>query len=127
MKVIIAGSRDIGSTVYNGRRIQTCSISAIDDAVEESGFSITEVVSGCAFGVDKLGEVWAETNDIPIKKFPADWDLHGRKAGYVRNSQMADYADALIAVWDGKSRGTANMIELAKKKGLKIYVFCLKD
>lgn len=126
MKTIIAGSRDIGSTMYNDRRIQSACTSVIEHAVKESGFNITEVVSGCAFGVDKLGETWAEDNSIPIVKFPADWDLHGRKAGYVRNAQMAEYADALIAIWDGKSKGTANMIELAKNKELKVYVFCLE-
>ena len=112
MKVIIAGSRGITS-IYHLRR-----------ALQESGFfwSITEVVSGTARGVDKLGEEWAIEKGIPIKRFPADWDTHGKRAGYLRNAEMADYADALLALWDGKSRGTKHMIDLARKKGLRVYV-----
>ena len=73
-------------------------------------------------GVDSMGEEWAKSKSIPVRRFPADWDGLGKAAGFIRNAEMADYADALIAVWDGKSRGTANMIEVAKKKGLKVHV-----
>lgn len=109
MKVIIAGGRDIWDR------------EAVDAAVEESGFEITEVVCGGAPGVDTLGARWAKRNSIPIKVFPAEWARLGRSAGPVRNMQMAKYADALIAVWDGQSHGTRNMIETAKLRGLKIY------
>lgn len=71
---------------------------------------ITEVVSGTARGADYLGEEYANENGIPIKSFPADWDNYGKAAGPIRNRQMAEYADVLIAVWDGKSKGTNNMI-----------------
>lgn len=110
MKVIIAGSRSI--TDY----------SVVAEAVEKSGFEITEVVSGCAGGVDRLGEKWAKNHKIPIKKFPAQWSKYGKSAGYVRNGAMARYADALIAVWDGVSRGTKHMMDLAKKEGVKFYI-----
>jgi hypothetical protein len=58
-----------------------------------------------------------------VKSFPADWRLYGRSAGMIRNRQMANYADALLAIWDGRSPGTANMISLAKERELRLYVF----
>lgn len=111
MKVIIAGSRSI---------IDPAIVVA---AVEASGFKIAEVVSGCCRGVDKLGEKWAEDRGLPVKRFLANWGKHGKSAGPIRNREMAEYADALIAIWDGKSRGTANMIEEAEKRGLKVFVY----
>jgi hypothetical protein len=81
------------------------------------------VVSGCARGVDRNGEAYAAKHGIPVALFPADWANLGKKAGMVRNCEMADYADALIAIWDGKSSGTKHMIDTAKSKGLKVYVF----
>jgi len=110
VRTIIAGSRSI--TDFHQVRV----------AIEFSGIKITEVISGCARGVDTLGEQWAITADVPIKRFPADWGKLGKSAGYLRNQQMADYADALIAVHDGVSRGTADMIRRAKKRGLVVYV-----
>jgi hypothetical protein len=110
MKTIIAGSRNIEE------------FEDIMSAVDESGFDITEVVSGTAKGVDTLGEAWASFHSIPIKRFRPQWNKYGRGAGIVRNGQMARYADALIAIWDGKSPGTKNMIDKATKEGLKVYV-----
>lgn len=87
--------------------------------------SEVEIVSGTCRGADLLGEEWAIKTDTSIKRFPADWDKHGKSAGYIRNSEMAEYSDALVAFWDGKSKGTSHMIDLAKKKGLKVrIVFC---
>jgi len=116
MKTIIAGSRSI--TDYN----------EVKKAVEESGFEITEVVSGaCPTGVDPLGEKYAFLNDIPLKRFPAQWDRYrsakGKNpGGMIRNREMAAYAEALIAVYDGVSPGTKNMITEAQLKGLKVHV-----
>lgn len=109
MKVIIAGSRHIND------------MSALRRAIELSKFDITEIVSGGASGVDTLGEIYAAEKGIPVKRFPADWDKHGRSAGPIRNGEMAEYADALIAVWHGASRGTANMIKQASYKKLRIH------
>ena len=110
MRTIIAGSRNITD------------LSVVREAVERSGFSVTEVVSGGARGVDRLGERLAGILEVPCRVFPADWDAHGRSAGAIRNGEMADYADALVAVWDGRSRGTANMISQARRRGLEVYV-----
>lgn len=109
MKVIIAGSRTI--TDYQ----------AVREAIESSGFRIREVVSGHAKGVDTLGEFWAYSQHIPLMQFPAEWEKYGNMAGPIRNREMAEYADALILVWDGKSHGSANMLKTAKEHGLKIY------
>ncbi len=109
MKTIIAGSRSLHD--YD----------AVCKAIENSLFDITEVVSGTANGVDRMGEIWASENGIPVKRFPADWNRHGKAAGPIRNQQMGDYAEALIAITTG-SPGTRNMIEYAKKKGLKVFV-----
>jgi hypothetical protein len=111
MRTIIAGSR--GITDYEEVR----------KAIIDSGFIITEVVSGaCPTGVDPLGERWAYLNDIPVKRFPADWDKFGKGAGPIRNREMARYGEALIACWDGVSRGTLNMVQEARLKGLKVHL-----
>lgn len=110
MKVIIAGSRDIND------------YELVKQAIKESEFHITEVVSGNARGVDQCGEEWAFDFDIPIKMFKPDWDKFGKSAGIRRNEEMANYADALIAIWDGSSRGTNHMIEYATKKGIDVFV-----
>lgn len=111
MKTIIAGSRSI--TNYDD----------VLGIVADSGFVITEVVSGRAKGVDRIGEQIAnDYNILPIKEFPADWDRYSLAAGKLRNAQMAEYADALIAIWDGYSKGTRDMIDRAKRRGLKVYI-----
>ena len=109
MKVIIAGSRDISR------------FRLISDAVKESGFKITEVISGAAREVDKTGEEWAVINKIPVRPFPAKWAIYGKVAGYIRNKEMALEADALILIWDGKSKGSASMLVEAKRADLQIF------
>lgn len=81
-----------------------------------------EIVSGTARGADQLGERYAFERGLPVKQFPADWDQHGKSAGYIRNAQMAEYADAAVIFWDGTSRGSKHMIDLAKAKGLRVRV-----
>ena len=73
-------------------------------------------------GADALGERYARDRGYALKVFPAEWKKWGRAAGPIRNAQMADYADALIAFWDGESSGTRDMIRKAEEKGLKVYV-----
>lgn len=112
MRVIIAGSRTLG-------------LIAVSKALADCPFAedIDQVISGCATGVDMAGEEWAAFIGIPVKRFPANWDLHGKRAGFLRNKQMAGYAQGLVAVWDGKSRGTADMISQAKEHKIPyIYV-----
>jgi hypothetical protein len=113
MKVIIAGGR--GFNDYETLK------GFCDNAL--SNQEEVEIVSGTANGADKLGERYAHENGYTIKMFPADWDKYGKSAGYKRNAQMAEYADALIAFWDTKSKGTKHMIDLAKRANLKIKIF----
>ena len=111
MKVIIAGTRDFND--YH----------AVKSTVARTCWDLTEVVSGGASGADALGEEYARHNGIPVKIFKADWSQHGKAAGPIRNREMATYADALIAFWDGVSKGTMNMIQEARNAGLKVYVY----
>jgi hypothetical protein len=105
MKVVIAGGRDFNHIDYfNGY------MSTLPDWIE-----LTEIVSGGARGVDALGEGFATANNIKLTIFPADWEKYGPKAGPIRNNHMAKYCDGVIAFWDGKSRGTENMINTAHK------------
>lgn len=111
MQVIIAGSRSINIGVDK--------MSAI---VQASGFKIDTVISGGAKGVDETGEAYAKMKDLGLKVFKTDWKL-GRGAGMINNRLMADQADALIAIYDGISKGTKNMIELMQKRGKQVYVY----
>ena len=117
MKVIVAGGRD-----FNDYKLLK---ETLDNFQQEYG-NITEVVSGTAKGVDKLGEQYANENNIHIKRFVPDWEGLGKKAGHVRNRKMGDYAEEhngmLVAFWDKQSRGTKGMIEYATKIGLKNVV-----
>lgn len=118
MKVVIAGTR------YKDKdnKIPFDDYGLLVEAVGRSGFNITEVVSGCAIGADRLGERWAINNNVPIKEMPADWNRYGNSAGPMRNRQMAEYADAAIVVWDGKSPGSRNMIENMIRRKKPYYI-----
>lgn len=115
MKVIVAGGRDFCTYKHYDLLKEVCTRIL-------SKCTNIEIVSGKARGADTLGENFANEMGYQIKEFPADWDQFGKGAGYIRNKQMADYADALIVFWDGKSRGTKNMIDIAKKKGIQIKI-----
>lgn len=116
MRVIIAGSRNF--TNYAILRHNVINILLILSPNEKPN---AEIISGTANGTDKLGEKFAQEYEYPIKRFPANWDKYGKSAGYKRNEQMAIYAKedygVLIAFWDGKSKGTKHMIDLANKHG----------
>ncbi len=116
IKLIVAGGRDFQDYSLLKARLDHLLSNAI-----ARGDQI-EIVSGRARGADSLGERYAKENGYPVKEFPADWDLHGRSAGFKRNAEMADYGTHLAAFWDGSSRGTKSMIDLAKKKGLVVRV-----
>jgi hypothetical protein len=114
MKVIIAGSRNF--TDFK-KLCEACN-GLLQDQTN------IEIVSGAHYkGADKLGEKYAAEKGFPLTKFPADWNRYGKAAGPKRNLQMAIFADALIAFWDGKSRGTCSMIRLAEKQKLQVNVY----
>ena len=111
MKVIVAGSRTIGD------------LDLVEKAIADSGFKIDELVWGCAPGVDTLAKIWADNSSVPSKPFPADWIKYGRKnAGKIRNQEMANYADALIAVREKKSGGTTDMVKRMKTAGKPVFL-----
>lgn len=110
MKYIIAGGRD-----FNNYPIVCKVLSQFNN--------ITEIVSGDARGADTQGIMYGNQYHIPIKHFPAKWDEYGKSAGFIRNAEMADYADIAICFWDEKSKGTTHMIKTMDLKHKPCYVF----
>ena len=122
MKVIIAGSRHLDRYDFVSQAMSTfCARPGLRD----SGHFVVvdEVVSGHCKGPDLMGERWAELHQVPVRVFPAAWNKHGRAAGPIRNREMAAYADALVLIWDGVSRGSANMLKEATARNLEVFVW----
>lgn len=127
LRIIVAGSRDFNDyellsdslTKYFGEKVEANIIDSPNQV---------EFVSGTARGADTLGEKYAYSLGYKVKRFPANWDLYGKRAGYLRNEQMAKYSVAdgkhgvLFAFLDGVSKGTKHMIDLATKHGLEVHV-----
>jgi hypothetical protein len=113
MTVVVAGSRGITDSDLVARAIQA------------SGLAITEIVSGGAKGVDRLGEEYADLHGLGVRQFIPNWRT-GRGAGMKNNSDMANYADALVAIWDGQSRGTKNMIDRMRTMNKPVHVVLLQ-
>lgn len=107
-RVIVAGSRSITDYLF------------VKEVLDNCGINISTIISGTAMGVDTLGERFARENNISIERFAAQWDIYGNSAGYVRNTLMANNADWLICVWDGKSKGSKHMLDIARNKKLNI-------
>ena len=117
MKLIIAGSRSI--TAH-----KILSLGFVSSPYTLSG--LTEIISGTAKGADRLGELLAAQFEIQLVKFPADWNRYGKSAGYKRNAEMADYADAALILWDGVSKGSKHMEDIMKRIGKPVYVYTSK-
>lgn len=100
MKLIIAGGRNV-----------RCDHEFIHDHLLEAGIKPSEIVSGGASGIDRAGEIYADKLGLILTRFLPEWDLYGKSAGPIRNRQMAEYGDALLLIWDGKSRGSLSMKE----------------
>lgn len=115
MKIIVAGSRE-----FNNYEL-VCEI------LNKAKWTCNdEIISGTANGADSLGERYAIENGISLKRFPADWNRYGKKAGYIRNKEMADYCTGAIIFWNGISRGSKNMIDIMKKSGKPYKVIKFK-
>jgi hypothetical protein len=108
MKTIIAGSRTFNDYEF------------LKESCKK--YNITQIISGTAKGADVLGERYAKEFNIPLIKVPADWSL-GKKAGYLRNVEMSEIAEQLIAFNVNHSKGTEHMINIAKNKKLNVIVF----
>jgi len=113
-RVIVAGSRSFTDYALMDRELSRILQHLILDD--------TAIVSGTAKGADTLAERWAVEHRIEVVRFPAQWELYGKRAGYIRNDQMLEVATHVVAFWDGQSRGTAHMIDIAHKKGLKVAI-----
>lgn len=116
MNLIIAGSRELD-----------LKLSDIDTFVAIFDLAPKEVVSGGASGVDYIGGSWANVYNVPVKLMLADWGQHGKAAGPIRNKAMAEYGDALLLIWDGKSKGSASMLKEMKKLKKPIYEVILRE
>lgn len=128
LRIIIAGSRD-----FNDYKLLKTSIRDILKNISLEDINKIKIISGTARGADQLGERFAKQFKLEVVKFPANWDRFGKRAGYIRNEEMAKYSVAdnnygmLVAFWDGKSRGTKHMIDLAKKHGVDVHVVNYKE
>jgi hypothetical protein len=121
MRIIVAGSRE-----FNNYTVLKHNIINVLLILSPSRKPNAEFVSGTARGADQLGERFAKEYEYPVKRFPTDWDKYGKSAGYRRNEQMALYAKedygVLIAFWNGVSKGTKHMIDIANRYGLKVFI-----
>ena len=130
LRIIVAGSR--GFKNYDLLRDTLMDyLDFMDDKDVVDNQSQVKFISGTAKGADTLGEQFAYTYEYDVIRFPADWNTYGKSAGYRRNAEMAKYASeaygVLFAFWDGQSRGTKHMIDLAKRYGLEIHVVNYKE
>ena len=114
-KVIIAGSRGFS----NYKLLKEKCNEYLREKRKEYNIII---ISGGARGADTFGEKYAQDEGFSLEVFPANWNKFGKSAGFIRNEQMAEVADALIAFWDGKSNGTKHMIEIMENKKLLVRV-----
>jgi hypothetical protein len=143
MKLIIAGSRTFN--FYTNKKTKSFDVSYIDSFLNIFNIFPSEVICGCGGtskekveklrkegclvsdqGIDRLGEYWADSNRVNRKYFPPDWIKNGKPAGPIRNKQMAEYADALLLIWDGESKGSKNMKEEMKKLNKPVYEVVIK-
>lgn len=122
IKVIIAGSRNF----YDYDIVEDTVVSYFMSRgiLKEN----VEIISGGVRGADSLGEQLADSYGLKLTVFPAQWNTYGKAAGMIRNKEMADYAikdsdkAILFAFWDGQSRGTKGMIDIAKRCGMEVIV-----
>lgn len=118
-RVIVAGSRQFSDYELLKRELDRLLINKISEGIQ--------VVCGEARGADSLGKQYAIEKGYSVASYPADWNRYGKAAGYYRNQQMADNADALVAFWDGISSGTENMIQIARQKRIPVRIVRYKE
>lgn len=130
LRIIVAGSRDFKDYQLL-RDTLMYYLTDMDDADVVDNPSQVKFISGTARGADVLGEQFAYTYEYDVIRFVPDWDAYGKSAGYRRNAEMAKYASeaygVLFAFWDGKSKGTKHMIDLANRYGLEVHVVKYKE
>lgn len=118
-RVIVAGSRSIHDEKLVFGKLDFFLSEKIKNAQP------IQIISGTAAGVDQLGEAYAKARGFECLRYPADWNRFGKCAGYIRNIQMADHADAAVVFWDGESPGSKHMIQVAQQKNLAVrIIYC---
>ena len=122
IKLLVCGSRTIMDTSY----VFNC-IEEIINQLELIGNEVTHIIEGQAKGVDSIAGQYAKLTKITLlDDFKPDWDKKGMISGLVRNKEMVDLCDKGVAIWDGKSTGTAHSISLLRKQNKLIRVFNYK-
>jgi hypothetical protein len=112
MKLIVAGGRKFNDKARVFRLLNKIHAEHPD----------LEIVSGLAKGPDTFGKKWAEANGIKCYEFPAQWNKYGKRAGYLRNEEMAKFAGAVLLFWDKISKGTMHMRDLGYKHNLPVAI-----
>ena len=115
-KIIVAAGRSFNNYDLLEQKLDYYLSSKINE-----GYDIV-IISGTAKGADSLGEKYAINKGYEIERFPANWDKYGKSAGYRRNVDMANAADACIVFWDGTSPGSKHMIDIANTKRLALRI-----
>ncbi|MBQ8423091.1 MAG: DUF2493 domain-containing protein [Coprobacter sp.] len=117
-RVIVAGGRDFDDYEFMSQQL---------DELFWGGSNFDagqiKIISGMAEGADILAIRYADEHRLTKILFPANWKYHHRSAGFLRNEDMLSIATHLVAFWDGKSSGTRHMIEIAREKGIPVWVF----
>lgn len=119
-RVVVAGSRDFNNYPEAEKYIDLCILKI------KGRYSLVFVSGNCK-GADLIGEKYAKEHGYEIEIFPAEWKKYGRAAGPIRNEKMAEISDYVICFWDGKSRGTKNMIDMARKFNKEIRIKRIKN
>src|SRR6266702_2128043 len=112
MRILVCGGRDFGES--------DSEVNLLVDTLGEYYGIIDLLISGGARGADRLAERWANAYNIPIERYEADWGAYGKAAGFIRNKRMIDEGKPELVIAFRGGKGTANMIEQARKAGVKV-------
>ena len=118
MKLCICGSRNLK---------EDFDLEYLHSIITAKFENVTEIVSGCAKGADTVGELYSAKYNLILTKFPARWSEFGRKAGILRNIEMSDYSNYILALWDGISRGTKHNILYSRNNNKQVEVIILDE
>lgn len=117
VRLVIFGSRNASKqNVYDA-------IKAFRQQYPASQYEIIEEINGCAAGADSFGAYYAKMAGYPVKEFPAEWNKYGKSAGFRRNTEMAEYADIGLCVWNGSSHGSQHMMSEMKRLGKPYFLY----
>ncbi len=109
MKIAVVGSRDFDDYEFLKKILDY--------------HPCTKIISGGAPGADTLAKQYSAEKGIPMKEFPANWDVYGKSAGYIRNKQIVEVSDEVVAFWNKKSRGTKHTIDLANDANKPVHIY----